>query len=143
MIGKFSDKIRSSWKGDAVIAAKVFKKSEPAKATAAAAEDEFDPFAEDPEADAAAAEAMRKKEADAKAAKPKKAPPAAKSLIVWEVKPWGEETDLNALADKILAINMDGLSWKTQWKKEPVAYGVFKIQIGATIEDDKVSTDIV
>jgi len=86
---------------------------------------------------------MKKKEADAKAAKPKKAAPTAKSLIVWEVKPWGEETDLNALADKILAINMDGLSWKTQWKKEPVAYGVFKIQIGATIEDDKVSTDIV
>jgi len=86
---------------------------------------------------------MKKKEADAKAAKPKKAPPAAKSLIVWEVKPWGEETDLNALADKILAIDMDGLAWKTQWKKEPVAYGVFKIQIGATIEDSKVSTDIV
>jgi len=38
---------------------------------------------------------------------------------------------------------MDGLAWKTQWKKEPVAYGVFKIQIGATIEDSKVSTDIV
>jgi len=86
---------------------------------------------------------MKKKEADAKAAKPKKAPPAAKSLIVWEVKPWGEETDLEALADKILAIDMDGLSWKTQWKKEPVAYGVFKIQIGATIEDAKVSTDVV
>jgi len=93
----------------------------------AAAEDEFDPFAEDPEADAAAAEAMKKKEADAKAAKPKKAPPAAKSLIIWEVKPWGEDTDLQALADKILAIDMDGLAWKTQWKKEPVAYGVFKI----------------
>jgi len=37
---------------------------------------------------------MKKKEADAKAAKPKKAPPAAKSLIIWEVKPWGEDTDL-------------------------------------------------
>ena len=119
------------------------KKEAPKAAAAAAAEEEFDPFAEDPEADAAAAEAMKKKEADAKAAKPKKAPPAAKSLIVWEVKPWGEETDLEALADKILAINMDGLAWKTQWKKEPVAYGVFKIQIGATIEDAKVSTDVV
>ena len=36
---------------------------------------------------------------------------------------------------------MDGLAWKTQWKKEPVAYGVFKIQIGAIIEDAKVSAD--
>ena len=107
-----------------------------------AAEDEFDPFAEDPEADAAAAEAMKKKAEEAKTKK-KKAAPIAKSLIIWEVKPWGEETDLNALAAKILAIEMDGLSWKTEWKKEPVAYGVFKIQIGATVEDAKVSTDEV
>jgi len=28
----------------------------------------------------------------------------AKSIIVWEVKPWGEETDLKELANKILAI---------------------------------------
>jgi elongation factor 1-beta len=76
-------------------------------------------------------------------AKKKKAAPVAKSLIIWEVKPWGEETDLNALANKILGIEMDGLFWKTEWKKEPVAYGIFKIQIGATVEDDKVSTDIV
>ena len=38
---------------------------------------------------------------------------------------------------------MDGLFWKTEWKKEPVAYGIFKIVIGATIEDEKVSTDAV
>jgi translation elongation factor EF-1beta len=36
---------------------------------------------------------------------------------------------------------MDGLVWKTQYKKEPIAYGVYKIQIGCTIEDEKVSTD--
>ena len=47
------------------------------------------------------------------------------------------------LADKILAINIPGLFWKTEWKKEPVAYGIFKIIIGATIEDDKCSTDDV
>merc|ERR1740117_847236 len=156
MCWRMSEDVRGSWTVAAPAAAaggnkkggkggkKGGKKEEAKPAAAAAAEEEeFDPFAEDPEADAAAAEAMKKKEADAKAAKPKKAPPAAKSLIVWEVKPWGEETDLNALADKILAIDMDGLAWKTQWKKEPVAYGVFKIQIGATIEDSKVSTDEV
>lgn len=38
---------------------------------------------------------------------------------------------------------MDGLEWKTEYKKEPVAYGVFKIVIGATVEDEKVSTDDV
>ena len=133
MVGKFTDTVRASWKGEAVVPAPVFKSKDAAKGnSAAAADDEFDPFAEDPEADAAAAEAMKKKGEEAKAKK-KKAAPIAKSLIIWEVKPWGEETDLQALADKILGIQMDGLYWKTEWKKEPVAYGVFKIVIGATV----------
>lgn len=38
---------------------------------------------------------------------------------------------------------MDGLFWKTEYKKEPIAYGLFKLVIGATVEDAKVSTDIV
>jgi len=116
----------------------------PAPEPAAAAEDDMDDLFgdDDPEAEAAAAEALKKKAEEAKAKK-KKAAPIAKSLIVWDVKPWGEETDLQALADKILGITMDGLFWKTEWKKEPVAYGVFKIQIGATVEDEKVSTDAV
>jgi translation elongation factor EF-1beta len=41
----------------------------------------------------------------------------------------------------IETINMDGLLWKTEFKKEPVAFGVFKIVIGMTIEDEKVSVD--
>ena len=45
-----------------------------------------------------------KAKADANKAKKKKAAPIAKSLIVWEVKPWGEDTDLQVLADKILGI---------------------------------------
>lgn len=103
-------------------------------------EDDFDPFAEGNDEDAAAAEALKTKGAEAKKAK---APPIAKSIIVWEVKPWGEDTDLDALAQKILGITMDGLSWKTEFKKEPIAYGVFKIVIGAVVEDAKVSTDLV
>ena len=46
---------------------------------------------------------MKKKMEEAKSKK-KKAAPVAKSIIVWEVKPWGEDTNLEALADKILAI---------------------------------------
>lgn len=38
---------------------------------------------------------------------------------------------------------MDGLVWKTEFKKEPVAFGVYKIIIGAVVEDLKVSTDLV
>ena len=120
------------------------KKEEKKAATPAAEEDDLDDLFGDDGGDggAAAAEAMKKKAEEAKSKK-KKAAPIAKSLIVWDVKPWGEETDLEALANKILGIEMDGLFWKTQWKKEPVAYGVFKIQIGATVEDDKVSTDLI
>ena len=32
-------------------------------------------------------------------------------------------------------------TWKTEFKKEPVAYGVFKIVIGCVVEDEKVSVD--
>lgn len=76
-------------------------------------------------------------------AKPAKQGLVAKSLIIWEVKPWGEDTDLDAMAKRILDIKMDGLTWKTEYKKEPIAYGVFKVVIGAVVEDLKVSTDEV
>lgn len=36
---------------------------------------------------------------------------------------------------------MDGLLWKTEYKKEPIAYGVHKLLIGCVVEDEKVSTD--
>ena len=116
-------------------------KKEAPKPAAEAAADEFDDLF-DGEDDTEAQAAMAKKAEEAKAKK-KKAAPIAKSLIVWDVKPWGEEVDLAVLAAKILKIELDGLFWKTEWKKEPVAFGIFKIQIGATIEDDKVSTDAV
>lgn len=72
-----------------------------------------------------------------------KAKPAliAKSLILFEVKPYEAETDLDALAAKIIAIEMDGLTWKTEYKKEPIAYGVHKLIVGCVIEDAKVSVD--
>lgn len=65
-------------------------------------------------------------------------------MILWEVKPLDSETDLDVLAKRIFKeIGMDGLLWKEQYKKEPVAFGIFKLVIGATVEDDKVSTDDV
>ena len=99
-------------------------------------------FGDDPAADAAAAETMKKKAEEAKAKK-KKAAPVAKSIIVWEVKPWGEDTDLDVMAQQILKITPEGITWKTEYKKEPVAYGIFKLVIGAVVEDEKVSTDLI
>jgi elongation factor 1-beta len=118
-------------------------------APAKKADDDFDPFADDSEEDAEAAAAakaaLNKKAEDAKDAKDKKQKPKviAKSILVWEVKPYSAETDLDALAKRIIATEIDGLVWKTEYKKEPVAFGVFKLNIGAVIEDEKVSADDV
>lgn len=58
-----------------------------------------------------------------------------------DVKPYEAETDLDELFKKIIAIEMDGLLWKQDNKKEPIAYGVCKLVVGCVIEDDKVSVD--
>ena len=71
----------------------------------------------------------------------KKAAVIAKSIILFEVKPYEEETNLDELFQKILGIHMDGLVWKTESRKEPVAYGIYKLIVGCVIEDDKVGVD--
>ena len=104
-------------------------------------EDEMDLFGDDDPEEAEKAKAELAKSAAA-GQKKKKAPPVAKSLVILEVKPWGPDVDLDKLGKRICEeITMDGLFWKTEFKKEPVAFGVFKIVIGMTIEDEKVSVD--
>ena len=51
------------------------------------------------------------------------------------------ETDLDELAKKILAIEKDGLLWKTEYRKDPVAFGICKLVVGCVVEDAKVSSD--
>ena len=60
-------------------------------------------------------QAAKKALADAKAkAKGDNKPKViAKSLIIFDVKPWEIETNLDELAANILKIEMDGLFWKT------------------------------
>lgn len=121
------------------------------KATADEEEDMDDLFGDEDEEAAAEARdhaAMlrgkafeAKKKAAAEAAG--KVAPEAKSLILWEVKPVDDETNLDDLAKRILAITNEkgGLFWKTEYKKAPIAFGIFKLIIGATIHDNLVSTD--
>ena len=45
------------------------------------------------------------------------------------------------MAAKILTLTGDGIYWKTEYKKEPVAFGIYKLIIGVTVEDEKVSVD--
>jgi len=107
--------------------------------TTAAADDDLDLFGDDDEADAEAAKKIAA--ASKEKAKKKKKVTIAQSLVMFEVKPLDSDTDLDALAQEIFAIKMDGLYWKTQYKKEPVAFGIFKLIIGVTVEDEKVSVD--
>lgn len=65
----------------------------------------------------------------------------AQSLVMFEIKPFDSDTNLDNLAKTILEIKMDGLYWKTQYRKEPIAYGIEKLIIGVTVEDEKVSVD--
>lgn len=66
----------------------------------------------------------------------------AMSLVMLEVKPLDSDTNLDELAATIFkTITMDGLYWKTEFRKEPVAFGIFKLIIGFSLEDEKVSVD--
>ncbi|KAK9785783.1 hypothetical protein WJX73_009286 [Symbiochloris irregularis] len=62
-----------------------------------------------------------------------------KSMIVLDVKPWDDTTDLKAMEDEVRAIKKDGLLWGA-CKLVPVGYGIRKMQITAVIEDAKVES---
>ncbi len=61
-------------------------------------------------------------------------------MVIFDVKPWDDETDMKALTDSVLSIAMEGLLWGTH-KLVPVGYGIKKLTITAVIVDDLVSTD--
>ena len=88
--------------------------------------------------------AAKKAAEAAKASKKKKKVVIAMSLVMLEVKPLDDTTNLDDLATWIFAnITQEGLYWKTEYKKEPVAFGIFKLIIGFSLEDEKVSVDNV
>ncbi len=73
----------------------------------------------------------------------KKEKPAAKSIVVFDVKVYEETTDLNKLFEKIKEITIDGLVWNGEPKIVPVAFGMNKLQVGCVVEDAKVSLEDV
>ncbi|KAJ3067168.1 Elongation factor 1-beta [Quaeritorhiza haematococci] len=64
----------------------------------------------------------------------------AKSMIILDVKPWDDETDMKALEKGVRDIALDGLVWGTS-KLVAVGYGIKKLQITCVVEDDKVGVD--
>merc|ERR1712156_212805 len=128
------------------------KKEEPKKEESEDDDDDddmdfFDDSDDEDEEAKAAAEALKaKRVAEYNARKAEKAAKkgvvAAKSMITLDVKPFDDETDLDALAAKIKSeIAMDGLVWGQKHEKKPLAFGIFKLVITAVVEDEKVSTD--
>lgn len=58
-------------------------------------------------------------------------------MVVFDVKPWGDETDMAEMEKAVRSIQADGLLWGSS-KLVPLAYGIKKLQIACVIEDDKV-----
>merc|ERR1712019_187175 len=72
--------------------------------------------------------------------KSKKPALIAKTSVLLDVKPWDDETDMDAMLKSVKTIEMDGLLWGTS-KLVPVGYGINKLQVMVVVEDAKVSID--
>lgn len=84
-----------------------------------------------------------KEERDAAKAAAGKKKEAAKSQILFDVKPWDDTTDLGAMEAAVRSIEVEGATWGAAQKK-PIGYGINKLQILCTIVDDLVpSTEII
>lgn len=66
-----------------------------------------------------------------------------KSQLVIDVKPCSLDTNLDMVEKLVREIKIEGLEWSVTCKKLPIAFGLMKLQIGAVIVDDLVSTDDV
>ncbi|CAB39068.2 hypothetical protein C923_00639 [Plasmodium falciparum UGT5.1] len=73
--------------------------------------------------------------------KPKKKEVINKSSLIIDIKPYGENTDLDEVLKLVKNITMEGLTWGKAHKKTPFAFGLFKLQVSCVIVDDLVNTD--
>lgn len=139
-------------------AAAAAAKPAPKSAAKPAAEDDDDMDLFGEEEDEAAEEAATKarhermalalkmkeeKEAASGKAKKEKEKVVEKSLVVLEVKPWEADTNLEEVWKKIVEYKQEGLTWGETFKLEPIAYGIMKLVMTATIVDELVLLDDV
>ncbi|NP_001118232.1 translation elongation factor 1B beta subunit [Strongylocentrotus purpuratus] len=97
-------------------------------------DDDFDCFGSDEEEEAKPAPKTK-----IEVKKPKKVV-IAKSSVLFDVKPEDDETDLGDIEKAVRAIVKDGLHWGAS-KRVPICYGIEKLQVLCTVEDEKVSVD--
>lgn len=72
--------------------------------------------------------------------KAKKPGPIAKTSVLLDIKPWDDETDMDAMLKACKTIEKEGLVWGAS-KLVPVGYGINKLQLMCVVEDEKVSID--
>merc|ERR1712190_510306 len=72
--------------------------------------------------------------------KAKKPQVIAKTSVLLDVKPWDDETDHDQMLASVKGIEMDGLLWGAH-KLIPIGYGIKKLQVMCTVEDEKVSVE--
>ncbi|GAB0089638.1 Probable elongation factor 1-delta [Sergentomyia squamirostris] len=113
-----------------------------AKVAADDDDDGVDLFASESEDDEAADKIKEARLAEYAAKKAKKPALIAKSNIIFDIKPWDDETDMKAMETQVRQITMEGLLWGAS-KLVPLAYGIHKLQISCVVEDEKVSIDLL
>ena len=115
-----------------------------AKAAPAPAEDDDDDvdlFGSDEESDDEEKKRITEERLKAYHEKKSKKPKViAKTNVLFDVKPWDDETDMEALKAACVSIEMDGLLWGAS-KLVPVGYGINKLQLMCVVEDEKVSIE--
>jgi elongation factor 1-beta len=125
-VSQFTTQIRKSWPEPP-------KPSEPY----ANSDYDFDLFSDDPETEEEAEKLLSSKAASHEAE-------VTKSTVIFEVKPISSSVNLDEIAQKIMILIMrEGLRWGNDYKKVPVAYGIFKLQIGCVITDDISIDDLI
>jgi len=103
-------------------------------------DDDINLFGSDEEEDAEAEKLKAERVAAYNAKKANKPKTIAKSVVTLEVKPWDDETDLEALERSVRSVEQKGLVWGSS-KLVAVGYGIKKLQITLVIEDELVSLD--
>jgi len=104
-------------------------------------DDDVDLFGSDDEEDDAEKQRVTEERLAAYAAKKAKKPALiAKTSVLLDVKPWDDETDMDAMLKQVKTVEMEGLVWGGN-KLVPIGYGIKKLQIMCVVEDAKVSVD--
>jgi len=106
-------------------------------------DEDVDLFGSDSEEEEESAEKVRIREERLKAyAEKKSKKPAliAKTSVLLDIKPWDDETDMDAMLKAAKTIEKEGLVWGAH-KLVPVGYGINKLQLMCVVEDEKVSID--